>query len=171
MPTRDLTLIAGSSSVPPSERVSEKLVPTAEAGGEALDRFGGVEGLSNALAGAAWDKAYAAMRSAIEDYEGKPETVDWTAGGACEISVLAHWNKHGRPGAEGGMFDAGRFAVEIDRLGVIINPVIQAIEAFGQLDDVVLAELNPVIIIIHRQHPRCVRQAEPPDQFFAGILM
>lgn len=72
------------------------------AGGEALEKFGGVEGLQNALAGAAWDKGYDALRGYLSDYAGKPESVEWTAGGECSISVEAHWNKRPRPGAEGG---------------------------------------------------------------------
>ncbi len=71
------------------------------AGGEALTAAG-VGNLSGAVAGAAWDKAYGAMRGAIEDYDRQSETLEWTARGTCEVKVLAHWNKHARPGAEGG---------------------------------------------------------------------
>lgn len=71
------------------------------AGGEALTAAG-VGDLSGAVAGAAWDKAYGAMRGAIEDYGRQSETVEWTTSGTCDVTVLAHWNKRGRPGAEGG---------------------------------------------------------------------
>ena len=72
------------------------------AGGEALEKFGGVEGLQNALAGAAWDKGYDAIRGYLSDYAGKPESAEWTAGGECSIKIEADWNKRPRPGAEGG---------------------------------------------------------------------
>jgi len=69
--------------------------------GKGLDKAG-IDGLENALAGAGWDKAFGALREAVESYQTASETVNWTAGGACQITVTANWNKRRAPGAEGG---------------------------------------------------------------------
>lgn len=62
-----------------------------------------IEELEGALAGAAWDKAYGALRDAVESYQQTSETINWTAGGKCQLAVTAVWNKRRMPGAEGGM--------------------------------------------------------------------
>lgn len=72
------------------------------AGGKGLDKVG-IDGLENALAGAAWDKAYGALREAVERYQQTSETINWTAGGKCQLQVTAVWSKRRMPGAEGGM--------------------------------------------------------------------
>jgi hypothetical protein len=72
------------------------------AGGKGLDKID-IDGLENALAGAAWDKAYGALREAVENYQQASENINWTAGGKCQLAVTAVWNKRRMPGAEGGM--------------------------------------------------------------------
>jgi len=72
------------------------------AGGKSLDKID-IDGLENALAGAAWDKAYGALREAVENYQQASESINWTAGGKCQLAVTAAWNKRRMPGAEGGM--------------------------------------------------------------------
>jgi len=69
--------------------------------GKGLDKAG-IDGLENALAGAGWDQAFGALRDAVESYQSASETINWTAGGTCNISVTANWNKRRAPGAEGG---------------------------------------------------------------------
>ncbi|HRE14990.1 MAG TPA: hypothetical protein PLD37_12405, partial [Usitatibacteraceae bacterium] len=47
-------------------------------GGELLEALG-VESLEGAVAGFAWDKAYGALRGAIEEYGATSESVEWSA--------------------------------------------------------------------------------------------
>lgn len=71
--------------------------------GKGLEKVG-VEELQGALAGAAWDKAYGALREAVESYQQTSEPpINWTAGGKCQLTVTAAWNKRRQPGAEGGV--------------------------------------------------------------------
>lgn len=72
------------------------------AGGKALEKAG-VGNLEGAIAGLAWDKAYGAVRGAIEDYARKSESVEWTARGSCQTKLSAYWNRRPRPEARGGV--------------------------------------------------------------------
>lgn len=73
-----------------------------KAGGEALKKYGGANDLQEALAGAAWDKAYDALRGAVEGYQSKSELLEHDASGECSINVTMRWSKRREPGAEGG---------------------------------------------------------------------
>jgi len=72
------------------------------AGGKALEKVG-VGNLGGAIAGYAWDKAYGAVRGAIEAYARESESVEWTARGSCQTKLTAYWNRQPRPDARGGV--------------------------------------------------------------------
>ncbi len=72
------------------------------AGGKALEKAG-VGNLGGAIAGYAWDKAYGAVRGAIEAYARESESVEWTARGSCQTKLTAYWNRQPRPDARGGV--------------------------------------------------------------------
>jgi hypothetical protein len=72
------------------------------AGGEALQRAGGWDELSSSLAGAAWDRAFAEIRTAIEGYQSRNETALHTAERDCTVNVSLRWDRRKQAGANGG---------------------------------------------------------------------
>jgi len=71
-------------------------------GGEGLQKGANWDELSATLAGAAWDKAFSEIRTAVDGYQNQGEFATYTAARDCTVNVSLRWDKRKRAGANGG---------------------------------------------------------------------
>jgi hypothetical protein len=69
---------------------------------ETLSQAYGWDNLSNTFAGAAWEKAFEAIRGSVDSYQASSETAIHTAERNCSVGVSLRWDKRRRPESKGG---------------------------------------------------------------------